>query len=97
MAPRYCQRGTQDHPPRCSLEAKRRGGTEHIQSLADVVTIPAVEFTLRHLHQRATGVWRGSAGNNVNCLFLLARDFVRVDEATLARIEELRTIILARC
>jgi integrase len=79
-----------------TLEAQRRGGTQHIQLLADIVTIDAAEHILRHLYHRAGGVWREYAANVANRLFLVARDFVHVDAETLTRLEVLRKIIYQR-
>jgi hypothetical protein len=79
-----------------TLEAQRRGGSLHIETLADITSVDAVEFVLRHLHKRAGDVWREYAGNVANRLYLIARDHVRADQATLARLEEFRKIIYAR-
>jgi integrase len=79
-----------------SLAARRVGGPENIRSLANIVTIEAVEFVLRHLYDRAGGVWGGYAGNFATYLLMLARDHVRVDTTALARITELREIVVKR-
>ena len=79
-----------------SLIAQRLGGPEHVKSLADIVTADAVEFVLRHIYERSGHAWRGHAANFASYLLLVARDFVRVDAATVARIEELRGVIIKR-
>jgi integrase len=79
-----------------TLEAERRGGREHVRSLADITTVEAVEFLLRHLYDRTGGVWHQHGGNFANCLYLIARDFVRADEATLAHLKHLRDVIFRR-
>jgi hypothetical protein len=45
-----------------TIEAERRGGREHVRSLADITTVEAVEFALRRLYDRVGGVWHEHAG-----------------------------------
>ena len=79
-----------------SLVARKMGGPANVGSLAEIVTVESVEFILLHVHARAGGVWRENAGNFATYLLMVARDFVHVDAATLARIEELRGIVVKR-
>jgi integrase len=79
-----------------SVIARRLGGPQHVKSLADIATIDAVEFVLRHIFERSGNKWRGHAGNYANYLLGVAREFVRVDTPAAARIEELRNIIAKR-
>jgi integrase len=79
-----------------SLIAGRLGSTQHLLSLTDVITVENCEFVLRHIYERSDRIWRGHAGNFANCLLVVARDFVRVDQATICRLEQLRDIIVKR-
>lgn len=79
-----------------SLNAARLGGVEHIPSLAAITTIEAVEFVLKRQYEAAGGIWRPHAANMATCLLVVARDFVRVDQATVTRLSELRDIIVKR-
>ena len=79
-----------------SLIAPRIGGVEHAKSLGDIVTVDAVEFILRHMFERAGNVWRQHAATCATYLLRLARDYVKADAATVARIEELRDLINKR-
>jgi integrase len=79
-----------------SLVAQRRGGTEHVPSLADIVTIDNAEFVLRHIYERSGDVWQEHAVNFATYLLVLARDFVHADEATLGRLQQVRDVILTR-
>jgi len=79
-----------------SLVAQRDGGPENVRSLADIVTVDAAEFALRHVFERSGNVWRGHAGTFATYLLAVARDFVRVDAATLFRLEELHSVITKR-
>lgn len=76
--------------------SRRRGSVEHVHSLADIAGVEAVENYLRHLHERSGGTWLPHAGTCITTLLVLARDFVKVDQPTLARLQELRTIIYQR-
>ena len=71
-----------------SLVARRCGGTEHVPSLADIVTIDNAEFVLRHIYERSGDVWQEHAVNFATYLLVLARDFVHADEATLGRLQQ---------
>ena len=79
-----------------SLVAQRAGGPENVRSLADIVTVDAAEFALRHVFERSGKVWRGHAGTFATYLLAVARDFVRVDTPTLSRLEELHSVITKR-
>jgi len=79
-----------------SLVARRVGGPENVRSLAEIVTVESVEFVLRHVYDRAGGVWRENGANFATYLLLVARDFVHVDGATLSRLEKLRGIAAIR-
>lgn len=79
-----------------TVVADQCGGREHLRSLADISSIESVELVLRHLYDRTGGVWHQHAGNFANCLFLIARDFVRADDVTVARLKHLRDIISQR-
>jgi integrase len=79
-----------------SLVARRRGGIEHVCCLADIVTVDNVEFVLRHMYERAGNVWRGHMMNFATYLLVLARDFVHTDSATIARLQQIRDVIVTR-
>jgi integrase len=76
-----------------SLVARRLGGTEHVRSLADIVTAENYEFILRQQHERMGNTWRGYSMNFASCLLMVARDFVKVDPRTLIKIKHLHDVI----
>jgi hypothetical protein len=79
-----------------SVTARRLGGPEYITSLAVIVTAESFEFFLRHIFRRSGNVWRALASQYATVLFGVARDFVKVDGATLEQLGKPRGVIAER-